>query len=226
MAAEPDRSIAATPRVVLGSASPRRAALLQELGVEFTVNPSDIDETVLSGTDSPDVVTGRIARAKFEALRANVDAATPVLMTADTLVFCEEIMGKPVDEADAERMLRAMSDRWVRIVTTVCVGAALDADPVCRHVETRVMLRELANDEIRRYVATGEADDKAGALALQGGAGPFVQAVEGCWSNVLGLPICLVAELLEMAPIGRNAADRCSVGLCGGAFARRQNEAD
>ena len=210
--------------IILGSASPRRSALLQRLGVSFRVQPCDLDEASLIDDSPCLVVVKRIARAKFDALAETIrDEPPPVLLTADTIVVCDgNLLGKPKDADDAVRMLRLMSGRWHRVVTAVCAGT-VGQEPSAREVETRVKLRELSPDELSAYMATGEALDKAGALALQGAAGSFVEQVEGCWSNVVGLPPCAVTELLDLVPVGGIESGRCSVALCG---RHGQDEAD
>lgn len=185
---------------------------MQRLGRPFDVRACEIDErSHLTG----DVVEAaqRVARAKFDALAVELGRRrSTTLITADTLVASQgAILGKPRDDEDAEATLRALSGQSLRIVTGLCIGAP-GSEPECSAVETSVELRPLDDDEIESYVASGEARDKAGSLALQGGAWPFVRNVYGCWSNVVGLPLCAVTAALE-----RDAApaDRCSVGLCG-----------
>jgi septum formation protein len=224
--AETVRTEPAQGRLILGSSSPRRAQLLRRLGVEFTVAPVAIDEQ--SHVDGALVayVAGRIARSKFDAIVAGLDGSPGPhrrVLTADTLVACKgAVLGKPASVDDAEQTLAAMSGQLLQIVTGVCLGIEHD-DVTTISVETGVQLVELSAYEIGQYLATGEAFDKAGGLSLQGSARSFVAEVAGCWSNVIGLPLCAVAELLDLEPRGLGAHQRCSVELCG---SHRQHEAD
>lgn len=205
--------------LILGSASPRRRELLSRLGVPFEVVVAPVDE---AGLVDDNVVASveRTSRAKFEAFAAldDVDGALHgrSVLTADTLVAgAGQVLGKPASDSDAEATLRRLSGQELTIASSICFGAAGGA-PTTRTVTTIVHLRRLRDDEIAGYVATGAAADKAGALELQGRAGPFMERVDGCWSNVVGLPLCATAELL--API-QLAGDRiwspCSGRGCG-----------
>lgn len=218
--------------LVLGSASPRRAALLARLTRHFVVRTVDIDESALIRPDDtdPGAVARRIATAKFAGFAAEDRAfgAPARLITADTLVACEgNIMGKPASADHLTRMLRDMSGRELVIATAVCMGevggfgvAARPTEPAVEVVTTCVRLRELGAEEIEGYAATGVGADKAGGLALQSGARPFIASVDGCWANVLGLPLCAVVRLLGAGIVA--AARRsdwvdptCSAERCG-----------
>ena len=207
------------PVLILGSASPRRADLLRQLGVEFVVEPIDIDEQALVATSDIVATVTRIAEAKFAAF---ADRGDRRLLTADTLVACNGVLfAKPGSDDDVASMLRAMSGQTLTIATAVCVGH-VGSQPTTEVVTTRVDLRDLETSEIARYVATGVGLDKAAGLALQAEAGDFIAAVDGCWSNVLGLPLCAVAAALELEVSDDrqvwSAGERtfCSVELCGG----------
>lgn len=183
------------PRLVLASASPRRRELLARLGVDFEVRPVDADETPLPG-EAPEPLVRRLALAKARA------AARPgeLALGADTVVAIEnQLLGKPADEADARRMLRALSGRTHDVWTGVALFAPGKEGGTreLAHVErTRVTFRELSEAEIVDYVASGEPLDKAGAYAIQGGAAPFVERVDGDYDNVVGLPLATVRQLL------------------------------
>lgn len=177
------------PPVVLASASPRRRDLLRAIGVEAAVAPTDTDESILDGEDPFDAAE-RLARAKARA--AAPDDA--LVLAADTIVVLDgRALGKPVDRDDARRMLRALSGRTHGVVTGVALR--LGGEVVSGRDVTEVVFAPLSDDEIERYVATGEPDDKAGAYALQGFAGLFVERIDGTPSNVVGLPVRLVAQL-------------------------------
>ncbi len=188
------------PRLVLASGSPRRHQLLRSIGVDFAVIVPDVDETPADGED-PVAYVERVAREKAAAVRARVG---DVVLAADTTVALgSEIFGKPVDGADARRMLRALSGRTHDVHTAVAVGVAERVS--CAVVTTRVTLVELTEDDIGWYLGTGEPLDKAGAYALQEAGGLFVASVEGSASNVIGLPLAVVSDLLTQAgfPLSR-----------------------
>ena len=181
-------------RLILASASPRRAELLSQAGFEFEVDPAVLDETV-HPDESAEAYVLRVARekARHVAARHRPDA---VVLGADTTVVVDgEILGKPVDSADAARMLRLLSGRAHAVVTAVvAIAAGAERADV---VTTRVWFVTLREDQIAWYVATGEPHGKAGAYAIQGRAARFVERIDGSWSNVVGLPIATVAEFLD-----------------------------
>lgn len=183
--------------LVLASASPRRAEILTSLGIPFTVDPADVDETPRPG-EAPDQMAARLASAKAAAV-AERHPGVPIL-AADTLVVLDRaVLGKPVDDADAARMLSRLSGREHRVVTGVCLRA--DAGPGTTLVEwSRVRFAPLSEDEIRWYVATAEPRGKAGAYAVQGLGARFIEGVEGSFTNVMGLPARAVYRLLRGTP--------------------------
>jgi septum formation protein len=189
--------------IVLASASPRRQELLRNAGIPFTVQPADIDETPRAG-ESPRECAERLAREKALA----VWRARPqdFVLGADTIVVVDEaILGKPVDPADAVRMLRLLSGRVHRVITGVCLVRAGDSRDLLRAAElartesetTLVAMNALSEDEIRKYVTSGEPEDKAGAYAIQGMASRWIPRIEGDYSNVVGLPVALVYRMLR-----------------------------
>ncbi len=176
--------------VVLGSASPRRSDLLGQLGVEFTVVSPDIDETPLPGETPVDYVR-RLAIAKSHAVQADADA---LVITADTTVdLGGEILSKPDDAEHAKAMLRKLSARTHRVHT----GVAVRRGHIVVHdvVTSLVTFAPLTPASIEWYVGTGEPLDKAGAYAVQGAGGVFVQRVRGSVSNVVGLPLHTLVRL-------------------------------
>ena len=191
------------PRLVLASASPRRRELLATLGLVFEVRPSDLDETPRPG-EAPEALAIRLALAKARA----VARAGELVLGADTVVALgDEPLGKPADAAEARTMLARLSGRRHRVWT----GVALVEQDVRRRREavraarTEVEFRPLTAAEIDAYVATGEPLDRAGAYAIQGGAAAFAARVEGSLSNVVGLPLELLLDLL--ARLGRSPAE-------------------
>ena len=185
-------AVSPAPALVLASASPRRARLLEEAGIPFTVQASWVDERVAPGTP-PAQAAVELAVRKAEAVPAPPGAW---VLAADTLLDLDgEILGKPRDEADARRILARLSGREHWVVT----GVALRAPRAGLRTgleQTRVTFRPLSAEEIAAYVATGEPMDKAGAYAVQGGAARFVAEVRGPMDNVVGLPMDLARRLL------------------------------
>jgi len=186
--------------LVLASASPRRSELLTQAGYRFRVHPAHINEDVLPGED-PILYVTRLAREKAEAVfrelaTASPDAEKTVVLGADTTVTLDNtILGKPADAADAARMLRLLSGRTHRVITGVALVTAAGVE-VAAEV-TAVRFLTLSDAEIAEYVAGGEPMDKAGAYAIQGRAARWIPRIEGCYFNVMGLPLALVSSLLE-----------------------------
>ena len=186
--------------LILGSQSPRRKELLGLFHIPFTVKVADIDEA-MDPALSPAEEVARVSRAKAAAISRN---AEDVVIAADTIVVLDgQVLGKPKDEADAARMLTALSGRDHQVMTGVTV---LRGESALTHTEiTDIHFRPISQKEIAAYVATGEPMDKAGSYGIQGGAALFCQRMVGDYYNVMGLPVCrlglvlrdLVPELLE-----------------------------
>ncbi len=178
--------------LILASASPRRAELLRAAGIhEFTVRAADIDEALLPD-ESPHAYVLRLSREKARAVARPHEM---VLAADTTVVLGEEIAAKPLDAADAARMLRALSGAWHEVLTGVSL---LRGDRLLSEVEsTRVKFAPLSPEEIDWYVASGEPMDKAGAYGIQGLASRFVERIEGSYSNVVGLPVQMVYRMLR-----------------------------
>ena len=182
-------------RLILGSASPRRLALLAQIGVvPDAVRPAEIDEAPLHA-ELPRAYVVRVARAKAEAVDA---AANELVLVADTAVSVgRRILGKPADAEEAERFLRLLSGRRHRVTTAVCLR--LGPRRWLRRVETRVKVKRLSAREIGAYLASGEWRGKAGGYAIQGVAAAFVPEIIGSYTNVVGLPLTETVGLLEGA---------------------------
>jgi septum formation protein len=178
--------------LVLASASPRRRALLEEAGLAFTIEPIDADEQRLAGEPPADYVM-RLALVKARAAFAR-HAADLVLGADTTVALGNDILGKPVDDADARQMLERLSGRAHVVLTGVALvwngGERVAVE------RTVVSFKPLSDEDIAHYVATGEPRDKAGAYAIQGLAGRFVDRIDGSYSNVVGLPVAVVLPLL------------------------------
>jgi len=182
------------PELILASSSPRRQELLQEIGIPFQVHAANINEDQMPRED-PMAYALRLAREKAQAVA--VQYPQSYVLGADTIVVVDgEVLGKPKDREDAARMLRVLSGRGHEVTTAVSVvapGTLVET----RASTTKVYFRELSEDEIQRYVAGGEPMDKAGAYAIQGGASRWTDRIEGEFSNVVGLPLSLVTDMLR-----------------------------
>ena len=213
-------------RLILASSSPRRQDVLREAGFDFDVLASGAEEARLPN-ETPECYVRRTARDKALAVAASVAAAPGVLndtngvasgdssgdvsgntscdafddvivLGADTEVVVEgEILGKPRDAEDAARMLRLLSGRTHQVITGVCLARPPDAIEALDHETTQVTFRRLDDQEISDYVRSGEPFGKAGAYAIQGRASRFVTRIEGCYFNVVGLPVALVYGMLK-----------------------------
>jgi septum formation protein len=178
--------------VVLASQSPRRGEILRQAGIEFTVRPANVDESV-----QPDEGAEAYVRRLAEAKALAVDAAPDeIVLGADTTVALDHhLLGKPADRTDAVRMLRLLSGRRHEVVTGICLrqGSRIVHDAAV----TLVWFIHLNDAEIEEYVASSEPMDKAGAYAIQGLASKFIEKIDGCYFNVVGLPVALVYRRLR-----------------------------
>ena len=191
------------PRLVLASASPRRSALLSQIGLTFEVRPSDIVEPphTTYSNDPASEVTQKLALLKAVAVSQHFDDA--LIIGADTLVSLDgELLGKPTDDADAFKMLTHLSGTCHEVVTGVALVDTQTEREVVWSETTQVYFRELQSTEIDAYIASGEASDKAGAYGIQGRGAVFVRRIEGCYFNVVGLPLASLVEHLFNLPCG------------------------
>jgi septum formation protein len=184
-----------TATIVLASASPRRVELLLSAGIGFETQPGEIDESYQAG-ETPEShalrLAGEKARAVAEFSRGRF------FIGADTIVVSEgEVMGKPKDTADAERMLRKLSGTAHEVITGFSVFDKASGRELADAVKTLVYFKTLRSDEIHAYIATGCPFDKAGAYAIQGNAAYMIRRIEGSYTNVVGLPLCEVVEALR-----------------------------
>jgi septum formation protein len=181
-------------QLVLASASPRRAEILRAVGWPFEVAPANIDEAA-RGDESVSEYVERLACEKAEAVAAQQSSG--LVLGADTAVAVGSAMlGKPVDTEDARRMLRLLSGKWHEVLTGVALVRVETREVLVAHERTRVQFSALTEAEIEWYVATGEPGDKAGAYAVQGRAALFIEAIEGDYWNVVGLPVRLIYKLM------------------------------
>jgi septum formation protein len=180
--------------IILASNSPRRRDLLRQFGVVFTSDAADVDERVLPG-EKPDIYAVRVALDKARVVAARTGAG--IVIAADTVVVLDDaILGKPVDDRDAERMLAKLSGKMHRVITGLAVLDTGTGKTRTENADTRVWFRTLTQDQIVSYVSTGESLDKAGAYGIQGKGSLLVDRIEGCYLNVVGLPLLLLDRML------------------------------
>jgi septum formation protein len=178
--------------LVLASQSPRRSEILRQAGISFTVRTAPVDETPLPGEPPEDYVQ-RLAEMKARAIPSAPDE---IVLGADTTVVVDgEILGKPADAADARRMLAMLQGRRHQVLTGICLKRGAETLLDC--AVTEVWFAPMSAGEIEEYAAGGEPMDKAGAYAIQGRASKYVERIEGCYFNVMGLPVALVYRFFK-----------------------------
>lgn len=183
--------------VILASGSPRRQLLLGDLGLPFGTMISDTPESLTPGLSA---VEQAILLAERKARAVAVELASGLVLGADTMVALdEEILGKPRDAADARAMVRRLSGRDHQVITGLSLVDAHSGECLQVAVTTVVTMRDLSDTEIAAYVATGEPLDKAGAYAIQGVGAALIARYQGCYTNVVGLPLCATSQLLARA---------------------------
>ncbi|MCH8815363.1 MAG: septum formation protein Maf [Chloroflexi bacterium] len=196
--------------IVLASASPRRRDLFSKLGLPFEVRPVNITEDVPDGV-RPDVTVRKLARIKAESARLRDSQAT--IVAADTVVVLDgRILGKPGDPDEAREMLRALRDRWHKVITAVAFLPERKSSPLIRHPVTAVRMRNYSDDEIDASITRGDPFDKAGAYGIQD---PVLQpvasyetepgGVRGCYCNVVGLSLWVTMEMLRKVGVAVDA---------------------
>jgi len=179
--------------IILASASPRRAELLDQIGVKYTIQVADINEDEQLNESAEDLVQ-RLAVEKSQAISSEVNQA---VLGADTLgVLDGKLLVKPRDFNHAHEMLSSMSGQWHEILSAVAI--TYQGKTNVKLNRNSVLFRQLTNDEIKTYWETGEPQDKAGAYAIQGLAAPFIERIEGSYSGIMGLPLFETAELLKV----------------------------
>ena len=181
--------------IVLASASPRRLELLKQIGLEFSVFPSDIDERI-------DIDSTPEEAVQSLSFRKAVDVAgklqnSPLVIGADTIVFKDSILGKPENEDHAFRMLKMLQGGWHEVITGITVIDSSNGNHLSGYEKTRVKMRKLSDGMISSYIHTGEPLDKAGAYGIQGMGALLVEKIEGCYFNVVGLPLLKLSLMLE-----------------------------
>ncbi|SEG33768.1 nucleoside triphosphate pyrophosphatase [Paenibacillus sp. UNC499MF] len=188
-------------KLILASSSPRRRELLKGMGLDFEIISSDADETVeesLSPREIVETLAVRKAEAVADALPGSYAPDRTVIIGSDTIVVLDgEVLGKPKDERDALRMLFALQGRTHEVYSGVACMSADRGNVSVRHRRTKVAMKQMDEERILRYIATGEPSDKAGSYAIQGIGATLIEGIEGDYFNVVGLPVSLLSEMLE-----------------------------
>ena len=181
-------------KLILASGSPRRKELLTAAGWPFEAITAGIDES-LKPDEDPATYVQRLALSKAEAVAEKLDHG--LVLGADTTVVVDgHILGQPVDDADAKRMLQLLNNKWHEVLTGVAV-VRVGGESRVEYETTRVRFAEMSEREIDWYISTGEARGKAGAYGIQGAAGLFIEEIQGDYFNIVGLPLLLVYELIK-----------------------------
>lgn len=185
--------------IVLASASPRRSELLKQLNIEFHVSPSELEE-VLDESLRPEELVQKLSfqKASDVAEKMRKQNKTGCLVIgADTVVVKDKVLGKPADTLQAYKMLESLQGAWHEVITGVALVDVENGKTVSFFEKTRVKMRELNSREIDSYIKTGEPIDKAGAYGIQGMGAVLVERIEGCYFNVVGLPLTKLAVMLR-----------------------------
>lgn len=182
-------------KIILASGSPRRKEILENVNVTFEIVSSDIEEVVRQG-ESPETVVAALAFEKGMDVSRNVEEGSLVI-SADTVVYKDRILGKPKDEADAFNMLQSLKNDQHSVFTGICVIEAGTSNKIVKVVETKVFTKNYSDEKINRYIASGEVWGKAGAYAIQGLGATLVDHIEGDYLNVVGLPISVLEAIFK-----------------------------
>jgi len=178
--------------LILASGSPRRKEILDTMGIPYVVDVSDVDE---SCTGSPEEMVMELSERKARAVAAMYQ--NELVLAADTLVFGDEVLGKPRSPEHAVEMLGKLSGNWHSVYTGLTLIDTVTGTCIRRVDQTRVHFTEMSAEDIAAYVASGECNDKAGGYAIQGRGGMFIDRIEGSYSNVVGLPMALLRSMLS-----------------------------
>jgi septum formation protein len=184
------------PPIILASASPRRIEILNHLGLDFQVIPSEVTETIPKRSTVPQELVVELALHKASDVARKLEQG--LVIGADTLVVLEDIiLGKPFGPTEAVEMLTLLNGKTHSVYTGIALVRVPFGQTEVGYSETKVKFRTLSKEEIQSYVATGEPLDKAGAYGIQGKGGVLIEGIEGCYFNVVGLPLSKLAEMLQ-----------------------------
>jgi septum formation protein len=186
--------------LILASASPRRHEILTRLGLAFRVSPADVDEAQGPG-EAPELYVARLAEEKAQTIASGLSGPAAVLGADTTVVIDREVLGKPRDAVDSERMLRLLRGREHAVHTAVALVLCPEREARVVLTTTRVRFRDFSDETLLRYVASGEGRDKAGSYGIQDLGQALVAEIHGSYSNVVGLPAAETIELLEHAGV-------------------------
>jgi septum formation protein len=188
--------------IVLASNSPRRREILSQLNINFEVVPSDFEETFINM--EPTALVEHFAYMKaldvYEKLKSN-SVEDIYVIGSDTIVYCNSIMGKPKSDEDAYKMLIALSNKEHQVISGLSIIQGSTGKVITMHESTNVWIRELEDREILSYISSGEPSDKAGAYAIQGLGSLFVEKIQGCYFNVVGLPVNKLFKIMKQFDI-------------------------
>jgi len=182
-------------RIVLASASPRRFEILKQVGIKFEVIPSNADERY-DLKERPEIIAKKLSvkKAKSVAEKLKDDS---LVIGADTIVVSDVVLGKPENRDEAFKMLELLQGKWHEVITGICVIRAYDGKCIDDFEITRVKMRPLDKNSINAYINAGESMDKAGAYGIQGVGALLIEKIEGCYYNVVGLPLVKLSYMLE-----------------------------
>lgn len=182
--------------IILASSSPRRRELLSQAGIPFTMMPGEVDEEKAELSGTPEQITEQLAYLKAMDVAGKLQKG--LVLGADTIVVCDgEIFGKPADEEDAIRMLQSLSGREHLVITGIALADAESGKVAIGHETTKVKFSSITSEDIKAYIKTGEPFGKAGAYAIQGRGALLVESIDGCYSNVVGLPLFRLGNMLR-----------------------------
>ncbi len=183
-------------KIILASQSPRRKWLLEQIGLEFDIIPSNFDEDIENKKFSKKLIES-LAYEKAKEVSQRIDDKA-LIIAADTVVILgEQILGKPVDEADATKMLQKLSGQTHKVITAIAIIDKYEEKTLLNSTISKVKFKKLSEREISDYIKTGEPMDKAGSYGIQAYGSLFVEKVEGCYNNIVGLPLNLLCEMLK-----------------------------
>ncbi|MDI3534243.1 MAG: nucleoside triphosphate pyrophosphatase [Thermosediminibacterales bacterium] len=182
-------------KIVLASASPRRKELLERMGLRFEVIPSSIEEKEFNYNMPPEMLACKLALLKSEQVAKQ--QKNSLVIGADTIVVQDKVFGKPENKKDAYWMLKSLTGKPHQVITGLAVIDSETGDKKVEYEKTVVYMRQISDEEIKAYINTGEPMDKAGAYGIQGLGGLFVEKIDGCFFNVVGLPVSKLYTILK-----------------------------